>query len=98
MNLTNAVTDAGGTTNLEPIAGVDLAVYAQVSRGIAAYGYDATKLSLVAAGLGVSAEDWAAAQAGWATRIQTDRVVGVAFNELYSAFPAPTQITPTHTA
>ena len=33
---------------LAPIAGVDLAVYARVSKGIAAYGYDASKLPLVA--------------------------------------------------
>jgi hypothetical protein len=70
---------------LEPIAGVSLETYAAVSKGIAAYGYDTTKLVDVAAGLGVSAADWAVAQEGWGARIQADRAVGSRFNELYTA-------------
>ncbi|MFN4001837.1 hypothetical protein [Microcella sp.] len=70
---------------LEPIAGVSLETYAKVSKGIAAYGYDTTKLVDVAAGLGVSAVDWAVAQEGWGARIQADRAVGSRFNELYTA-------------
>jgi hypothetical protein len=59
---------------LEPIAGVDLDVYVKVSKGIAAYGYDAAKLPLVASAYGVSAENWAIAQGGWA-----------AFNQRFTA-------------
>lgn len=70
---------------LAPIAGVTLEQYAQVSKGIAAFGYDTTKLVDVAAGLGISAGDWAAAQEGWGARIQADRAVGSRFNELYTA-------------
>jgi len=70
---------------LEPIAGVSLETYAKVSKGIAAFGYDTTKLVDVAAGLGVSAADWAVAQEGWGARIQADRAVGSRFNELYTA-------------
>lgn len=70
---------------LEPIAGVSLETYAKVSKGIAAFGYDTTKLVDVAAGLGVSAADWALAQEGWGARIQADRAVGSRFNELYTS-------------
>ena len=69
---------------LAPIAGVDLAVYARVSKGIAAYGYDAANLPLVASAYGVSAANWAIAQTGWAARIQNDAAVGAKFNQLYA--------------
>jgi hypothetical protein len=69
---------------LAPIAGVDLAVYARVSKGIAAYGYDAAKLPVVASAYGVSAANWAIAQTGWAARIQNDAAVGAKFNQLYA--------------
>lgn len=70
---------------LAPIAGVTLETYATVSKGIAAFGYDTTKLVDVAAGLGVAPADWAVAQDGWGARIQADRAVGSRFNELYTA-------------
>lgn len=70
---------------LAAIGGVDLAAYVQVSKGIAAYAYDATKLPLVAASYGISAENWALAQDGWAARIQSDPAVGATFNQLYTA-------------
>ena len=70
---------------LEPIAGVDLAAYARVSKGIAAFGYDTTRLPEVARGLGIAPADWEAASLGWAARIQADRAVGSRFNELYAA-------------
>lgn len=86
VTLTNQqVYGAPSAEALAPIAGVTLETYAQVSKGIAAYGYDTTKLVDVAAGLGVSAADWAAAQEGWGARIQADRAVGSRFNELYTA-------------
>lgn len=69
---------------LAPIAGVDLTVYARVSKGIAAYGYDPTKLPLVASAYGVSESNWALAQSGWAARIQKDSAVGAKFNQLYA--------------
>lgn len=70
---------------LAPIAGVDLAVYARVSKGIAAYAYDASKLPLVASAYGVNESNWALAQAGWAARIQKDSAVGAKFNQLYTS-------------
>ncbi len=71
--------------NLEPIAGVDLERYARISKGIAAYDYDAAQLPAVAATFGVDRASWDAAAAGWAARIQADRGVGRRFNEIYTA-------------
>ena len=71
--------------NLEPIAGVTLERYATIVKGIAAFGYDQSKLVEVAATNGVAAGDWLAAQDGWSTRIQADRAVGSRFNQLYTA-------------
>lgn len=70
---------------LEPIAGVDLERYARISKGIAAYGYDAAMLPTVAAMFGVDGAAWEKAAAGWGARIQADRGVGRRFNELYAA-------------
>ncbi len=70
---------------LEPIAGVTLERYATIVKGIAAYGYDQSKLVDVAAANGVAAGDWLAAQDGWSARIQADRAVGSRFNQLYTA-------------
>jgi hypothetical protein len=69
---------------LEPIAGVDLDRYARIVKGIAAYGYDETKLPIVAGMFGVDPESWTTAQAGWGARIQADRGVGRRFNEIYA--------------
>lgn len=71
--------------NLEPIAGVTLERYATIVKGIAAYGYDQTRLTEVAASNGVGAGDWLAAQDGWSARIQADRAVGSRFNQFYTA-------------
>lgn len=72
--------------NLEPIAGVDLEKYVAVTKGIAAYNYDAAHLPTVAAGLGIGAAEWAQAQTGWAARIMADRTgVGARYNQLYTA-------------
>lgn len=70
---------------LVPIAGVTLEMYVAVSKGIAAYGYDAAQLPTVAAAHGIAPENWAQAQVGWAQRIQVDGSVGTRFNQLYTA-------------
>ncbi|GAA1941498.1 hypothetical protein [Agromyces allii] len=80
-----AMTAEAAPGALEPIAGVDLERYARISKGIAAYGYDAAMLPTVAAMFGVDGPSWDAAAAGWGARIQADRGVGRRFNELYSA-------------
>lgn len=74
---------APSAADLEPIAGVTLERYAEVSRGLAAHGYDVAKAPQVAAGFGISAEDWAAAQDGWNARMAASPAVGRAFNDAY---------------
>jgi hypothetical protein len=69
--------------DLEPIAGVSLQQYVDISKGLAAYGYDQSKAVEVAASKGVSAADWEAAVAGWNDRIKANRAIGQRFNELY---------------
>ncbi len=70
---------------LEPIAGVDLARYARIVKGIAPLGYDQAKLPEIAAAHGVDAVSWVAAHDGWNARIQDDPAVARAFSDLYSA-------------
>ena len=72
-------------SNLDPIAGVDLAIYAKVSRGIAAFRYDKSKLPLVASAYGVSRENWELAHAGWCSRIACDPTVSTRFEQLRGA-------------
>lgn len=81
----HATTAEAAPGALEPIAGVDLERYARISKGIAAYGYDAAMLPTVAAMFGVDGPSWNTAAAGWGARIQADRGVGRRFNELYAA-------------
>lgn len=69
---------------LEPVAGVDLAAYAKVVKGISAYGYDAARLPEVAVANGIAPSDWEQAQAVWGERIQHDRALGSRFNQLYT--------------
>jgi hypothetical protein len=73
------------TANLDPIAGVGLELYAKVSRGIAPYGYDQSKLPRVARAFGVAPGDWALAQDGWTARIHEDRDVASLFSEYYKS-------------
>lgn len=69
--------------DLEPIAGVSLEQYVDISKGLAAYGYDQSKAVEVAASKGVSAASWEAAVAGWNDRIKANRAIGQRFNQLY---------------
>jgi hypothetical protein len=69
--------------DLEPIAGVSLEKYAEISKGLAAHGYDQSKATLVAASMGVSADSWETAVAGWNGRITANRAIGQRFNQLY---------------
>jgi hypothetical protein len=69
----------------EPIAGVSIELFAEISKGLAAYGYDQSKAVEVAAAKGVSADAWAEALDGWNARIATDPSVAQRFNALYRA-------------
>lgn len=74
---------APSAADLEPIAGVTLERYAEVSRGLAAHGYDVAKAPEVAARFGITAADWATAQDGWNARMAASPAVGRAFNDAY---------------
>ena len=69
--------------DFEPVAGVTLEQFASVSKGVAAYGYDASKLVDVAAARGISAFTWETAQRGWNERIHRNRAVAQRFNQIY---------------
>ena len=68
---------------LEPIAGVSLEKYVDISKELAASGPDPASATLAAAAKGVSAENWEAAVAGWNERIKANRAIGQRFNQLY---------------
>ena len=69
--------------DFEPIAGVSLDQFVAVSKGVAAFGYDQSKLVEVAASHGISASDWATAHTGWNERIHRNRAVAQRFNQIY---------------
>jgi hypothetical protein len=80
---TPATPAAPAGVDFEPIAGVSLELYAQISKGLAAYNYDIGKGPEVAACKGVSAEEWDEAMTGWNDRIKANRSVAQQFNALY---------------
>jgi len=71
--------------DFEPIAGVSLEQFAAISKGVAAYNYDASKLVEVAASKGVDAASWESAHVGWNDRIKANPAVAQRFNLLYRA-------------
>ena len=71
--------------DFEPISGVALDQYAAVSKGVAAYNYDQSKLVEIAASRGIPAPAWEAAFAGWNERIKRNPAVAKHFNTLYRA-------------
>ena len=70
--------------DFDPIAGVSLELYAEISRDLAGVGYDQTRAPGLAAAKGVGAAEWDAAVAGWNARMQTNPGVGQRFNALYT--------------
>lgn len=73
---------AGG---LDPIAGVDINLYATIVKAIAPHGYDQSLLPGIAASHGVGADAWQLAHDGWNARIQNDPAVARAFSDVYRA-------------
>ncbi len=71
------------SADLEPIAGVSLALYAEISRGLSAHGYDTSRSFDLAAERGIGRDDWQAAMDGWNARMVTSPAVGRAFNDAY---------------
>lgn len=71
--------------DFEPIAGVALDQFAAVSKRIAAYNYDRSRLAEVAASQGIDPVSWEAASQGWTSRIQASPAIAQQFNRLYQA-------------
>lgn len=72
-----------GAADYEPIAGVSIELYAEVSKGLAAYNYDQSKAVEIAASKGISPDSWERALAGWNDRIRDNPGVAQRFNALY---------------
>jgi hypothetical protein len=66
----------------EPIAGVSLELYAEISRDCAGHPGDVGHAALAAAGRGVAGDRWQAAMDGWNARMRNS-AVALRFNQLY---------------
>ena len=84
MSAASQAAAQAGTADFEPIAGVSLETYADVSKGLAAYNYDQSKAVEIAASKGISPENWEQAMAGWNDRIKAAPAVAQRFNALYT--------------
>lgn len=79
---------AGATPSgpgMEPVAGVSLEQFAEVSKGLAAYGYDQSHAVQIAMSKGIVPDAWNQAVEGWNARIRTDPAVAQRFNALWRA-------------
>ena len=77
-----AAASAGGS-DFEPIAGVSIELYVDISRVLDQRGGDQAMAPAIAQEHGVDAASWDAAVAGWNARMQTNRAVGTRFAELW---------------
>ncbi len=71
--------------DFEPVAGVSLEQFAAISKGVAAFNYDQSKLPEIAESKGVPAATWEEASRGWNDRIKANPAVAQRFNLLYRA-------------
>ena len=69
--------------DFEPISGVSLEQFAEVSKGLAEVNYDQSQAPAIAATKGISGEAWQAAVDGWNARIKANPAVAKRFNALY---------------
>jgi hypothetical protein len=69
--------------DFEPISGVSLEQFAEVSKGLADVNYDQSQAPAIAATKGISGESWQAAVDGWNARIKANPAVAKRFNALY---------------
>ncbi|GAA2626529.1 hypothetical protein GCM10010399_67550 [Dactylosporangium fulvum] len=68
---------------LAPIAGVDLTMYARISKAASQEGLDVNGLLLKAQSFGVSAEAWQEAAAGWPVRMRGDTQLAVHYGNIF---------------
>jgi hypothetical protein len=75
--------DGESGPDFEPIAGVALEQFAEVTKGIAAFNYDQSRLAEVAAARGIDPVSWETASQGWSSRMQVSPALAQQFNQLY---------------
>ena len=73
---------------LEPIAGISLASFVDISRELARYQFDATRAVDVAAERGIERDAWAIAVTGWTERLRRYPEVAEEFERMYHGSPA----------
>ena len=71
--------------DFEPINGVSLDQFAAVTKAVAAFNYDGSKLAEIAASKGIPAYAWETACNGWNGRIKSNPAVAQRYNQLYRA-------------
>jgi hypothetical protein len=69
--------------DFEPVAGVSLELYAEISKGLAAYNYDQNMAPMLAGQKGIAPDAWQTAVDTWNARMKTNPAVGQRFNALY---------------
>ena len=77
-------TGAATGADFEPVAGVSLELYAEVSKGLAAYNYDPNMAPTLAGEKGIAADAWKTAGETWNARITANPAVAQRFNALYT--------------
>lgn len=70
--------------DLAPVAGVSLALYAEITRDLATVRYDLSRAPALAAARGISADAWASAVEGWNRRMAATPALAQHFNRLYT--------------
>jgi hypothetical protein len=71
--------------DFEPIDNVSLAQFAAVTKAVAAFNYDGSKLPEIAASKGIPSYAWETACNGWNERIKSNPAVAQRYNQLYRA-------------
>lgn len=75
--------NAASGADFAPVAGVTLEQFATVSKALAAYGYDDSRLTEIAQSRGIDPARWETAASAWNTRIQASPAVANRFSQLY---------------
>ena len=78
-------TAAPAGPDFEPIDNVSLDQFAAVTKAVAAFNYDGSKLPQIAASRGIPAYAWESACNGWNERIKSNPAVAQRYNQLYRA-------------
>jgi hypothetical protein len=74
-----------GGPDFEPIEGVSLDQFAAVTKAVAIYNYDGSRLPEIAASKGIPGYAWETACNGWNERIKANPAVAQRYNQLWRA-------------